>query len=52
MSFNLPVDGTVQASSLIPVFRELEGREVFDHVQGAGGKGEARRTCHVSFGVR
>ena len=25
---------------------------VFDHVQGAGGKEEARRTRHVSFGVR
>ena len=45
VSFNLLVDGTVQACSLIPT-------PVFDHVQGAGGKEEARRTRHVSFGVR
>ena len=52
MSFNLLVDGTVQASSYIPVFRELDGREVFDHFQGPRGKEKARRTRHVSFGVR
>ena len=40
MSFNLLVDGTVQASSLIPT-------PVFDHFQGPRGKGEAKRTRRV-----